>query len=65
LIYAEIKHNKVKFQLIMPKMQKYDGQAQEFDNFFAIASLAPKVIGSTPKLFGSSATVEHVAFGGK
>jgi hypothetical protein len=57
MIYAEIEQKKVRFQLIMQKMQKCHGQAQEFDNFFAI--------GSTPELFGSSAAVEHVTFGGK
>jgi hypothetical protein len=46
-------------------MQKCHGQAQKFDDFLAIASLAPKVIGSTPELFRSSTAIEHVAFSSK
>jgi hypothetical protein len=49
----------------MQKMQKCHGQAQEFDNFPAILHGRGYANGSTPKLFGSGAAIEHVAFSGK
>lgn len=55
--FAQFRGNIIKYMLMMQEMQRCHRQAQEFDNFPAI--------GSTPKLFGSSPPVEHVAFGGK